>query len=114
MTTQTNSTQKIERKDVERLAALARITIPENEIEKVRADMEVILAYVGQINEANDLATGDAAAMELPPKQQHNFGVKNVLREDGEPHETGKYTDALLAAAPKTEKGYVKVKKIIG
>ncbi len=106
-------TQKIEKKDVEKLAALARITIPENEIEKVRKDMEVILAYVSQINEANDLAAAGDSSAELSPRQQHNFGVKNVMREDGEPHETGKFTDALLAAAPKTQKGYIEVKKIM-
>lgn len=49
----------IERKDVEKLAALARITIPENEIEKVRTDIDAILAYVDQIKEANDLAAGN-------------------------------------------------------
>lgn len=109
-------TQKIEKKDVEKLAALARITIPENEIEKVRADMEVILAYVSQINEANDLVAAGSVhgtSFDLPPKQQHNFGVKNVMREDGQPHETGIYTEKILASAPNTEKGYIKVKKIL-
>jgi aspartyl/glutamyl-tRNA(Asn/Gln) amidotransferase C subunit len=102
-------TQKIERKEVEKLAALARITIPENEIEKVRSDMESILAYISQINEANEGAQGQV----LLPREQYNFGVKNVIREDAEPHETGKFTDALLAAAPKTKNGFIAVKKIL-
>jgi Asp-tRNA(Asn)/Glu-tRNA(Gln) amidotransferase C subunit len=36
-----------------------------------------------------------------------------VIREDAEPHETGKFTDALLAAAPKTKNGFIAVKKIL-
>lgn len=107
----------IERKDVEKLAALARITIPENEMEKVRTDIDAILAYVDQIKEANDLAAGnsdgdkDAAAL----AGLHNYAsvVKNVMREDGEPHESGKYTEALLKSAPKTSDGYIEVKKIL-
>ena len=105
------NTKKIERKDVEKLASLARITIPENEIEKVRQDIEAILAYVSQINEANDSTaqmTGESKIGNL-----YNSGVKNVMREDGQPHESGKFTDALLALAPKTEKGFIKVKKIL-
>lgn len=107
--------KKIERKDVEKLASLARITIPENEIEKVCQDIEAILSYVSQINEAN--SAGGELPEKLPgnlsPERQYNFGVKNVMREDGQPHESGKFTDSLLTRAPKTEKGFIKVKKIL-
>jgi Asp-tRNA(Asn)/Glu-tRNA(Gln) amidotransferase C subunit len=111
----------IERKDVEKLAALARITIPENEMEKVRTDIDAILAYVDQIKEANDLAVGMAAGNNDgnkgadTPAGLHNYAsvVKNVMREDGEPHESGKYTEALLKSAPKTADGYIEVKKIL-
>ncbi len=101
----------IEKKDVEKLASLARITIPENEIEKVRQDIDAILAYVGQINEANELST--KKSVELSPESSYYSGVKNVMREDSEPHESGIFTDALIGQAPKTEKGYIKVKKIL-
>jgi aspartyl/glutamyl-tRNA(Asn/Gln) amidotransferase C subunit len=102
-------TNNIEIKDVEKLAALARITIPADQVEKVRKDIETILAYVGQINEANDLG----ADVTLAPSERYGSGVKNVLREDINPHESGQYTGVLLSAAPKTEKGFVRVKKII-
>lgn len=100
----------IEKKDVEKLAALARITIPENEIEKVRKDIESILAYVDHINEATDLA---GTNVEEDPVHSYTSGVKNVMREDGQPHESGIYTKAILANAPKSQDGYVKVKKIL-
>ena len=93
---------------------MARITIPADEKEKVRADIETIIAYVEQINEAQGLAQGLAnGGEELAPEQQHNAGVKNVMRADENPHESGLYTDALIAAAPKSEKGYITVKKIL-
>ncbi len=37
----------------------------------------------------------------------------NVMREDSNPHESGKYTETLLKAAPQREGQYVKVKKIL-
>jgi aspartyl-tRNA(Asn)/glutamyl-tRNA(Gln) amidotransferase subunit C len=95
----------IERKDVEKLAALARITIPEDQIEKVRHDIGGILDYVSQINELD--------ASKAENTTPYHFGVKNVLRDDSEPHEPGLYSGDLLAAAPKTEKGFIKVKKIL-
>lgn len=101
----------IERKDVEKLAALARITIPEAEIEKVRKDIGSILDYVSQLNEAGT-ASGKNG-IEIPADQNYDSGVTNVMREDGEPHETGKFTDVLLKCAPKTQNGYIKVKKIL-
>ncbi len=123
----TEKTEKINKIDVDKLATLARITIPEAEKEKVRQDIEAILAYVGQINEAADLTdstdlgdshsgsnSGSGSGVNLAPAEQYNSGVKNVLREDGEPHESGKFTGSILASAPKTEKGFIKVKKILG
>lgn len=109
----------IEKKDIEKLAALARITVPEGEIEKIREDIGAILDYVSQINDANLSAgpraggVGGAGVDGGAGGGGYNSGVKNVLREDGVPHESGKFTEALLAQAPKTEKGYIKVKKIL-
>ncbi len=99
----------IDRKEVEKLAALARITVPESEMAKLQKDMGAILDYVSQINEANELATD----IQDDPSSIARFGVKNVMREDGEPHESGMYTEKLLKSAPKSENGYVKVKKIL-
>lgn len=95
----------IEKKDIEKLASLARITIPEAEIEKTRQDIEKILAYVSQINDANDLMSETDLI--------HGINAKNVMRADSDPHETGKFTDMLLSNVPKVDNGYVKVKKIL-
>ncbi|MCH7756645.1 hypothetical protein IIC45_00975, partial [Patescibacteria group bacterium] len=39
--------------------------------------------------------------------------LTNVMREDKDPHESGVFTDVLLEAMPKEEKGFLKVKKIL-
>lgn len=95
----------IEIKDIEKLAELSRLEIPQEEKEGFRKDLESILKYVGQIEDANIKSDAvDTSSASL---------VRNVLREDVEPHETGIFTDALLAEAPSKEDGYIKVKKIL-
>lgn len=102
----------IERKDIEKLAALARITIPEEQMEKVRKDIDTILAYVDQIKEVT--AKGDrGAAVELSAEQNYHSGVKNVMRDDSNPHVPGVFTDKILKSAPKSKDGYIEVKKIL-
>ncbi len=87
---------------VKKLAVLCRIDIKEDEIEELRKEMGAILQYVGEIS---DVATEERVS---------EVGVlKNVMREDGESHESGAYTDAILSEAPSTEGRYVKVKKIL-
>lgn len=102
----------IEVKDIEKLALLGRITVPENEKEKMVKDINKILEYVGQISEAR--AVTSASSPKQDGKSTENLGaVYNVMREDTNPHESGIFTEKLLALAPKTENNYVKVKKIL-
>jgi aspartyl-tRNA(Asn)/glutamyl-tRNA(Gln) amidotransferase subunit C len=92
----------ISREDIQKLATLSRIDISEEETGKLQKDMEAILGYVSELDEV-------AGA-----KDESTVGeVYNVFREDSTPHEAGIYTDALLVEAPNTEKGYIKVKKIL-
>lgn len=89
-------------KDAQKLAALCRIDMSENEMEELRKEMGAILQYVGEIS---DVATKGhiSEAREL----------RNVMREDGEPHTGGAHTEAILAEAPDKEGEYVKVKQIL-
>ncbi len=98
----------IEIKDIEKLAELARLEVPQEEKETLRQDLEVILNYVGKIKEV-----GDASAKAQKEQSIDTALVRNVLREDGIPHETGLYTEVLLNEAPKREGDYLKVKKIL-
>ncbi|MEK7185030.1 MAG: Asp-tRNA(Asn)/Glu-tRNA(Gln) amidotransferase subunit GatC [Patescibacteria group bacterium] len=98
----------ITKEEVLRLAALARIDIPDSQVEKVRADFDTVLAYVKKINEAGG-KDGKINADEISDLHI----VRSVLRDDGDAHESGIYTEALLAAAPSREGNFVKVKKIL-
>jgi aspartyl-tRNA(Asn)/glutamyl-tRNA(Gln) amidotransferase subunit C len=91
----------ISKDDVKKLANLARIKLADGEEEKLVEDMGNILGYVEQIQKVSG---------SLP---QEKLDVRNVLREDANPHETGIHTEALLAEAPQREGEYVKVKKIL-
>ncbi|MDP1707299.1 MAG: Asp-tRNA(Asn)/Glu-tRNA(Gln) amidotransferase subunit GatC [bacterium] len=89
--------------EVKKLAALARIKISENELEKFTSEFDAILAYVGQLEK-----------LDLPHGTDREKSVlRNVMREDGEPHETGRYTKMLAAQFPQREGDALSVKQII-
>jgi aspartyl/glutamyl-tRNA(Asn/Gln) amidotransferase C subunit len=92
----------IELKDVEHLSGLARISVSDNEKEVLRHDLEEILAYVSKIKDAT-------AELGVPEAGE----LKNVLREDTNPHEAGLHTEDLLNAAPAREGDRLLVKKIL-
>jgi aspartyl/glutamyl-tRNA(Asn/Gln) amidotransferase C subunit len=92
----------MESKDIQKLAALARISVDEGELPKLTHEFDAILAYVGQL-EKLDIST---APGEKPP-------LRNVMREDGEPHETGKFTEKLVEQFPAREGDSLSVKQII-
>ena len=87
--------------DIEKLAELAKIRIPAGETQGFLKDFDSILNYIKQI-EAVDI--GDIEEI---------VTVKNIFREDLNPNETGALTEALLACAPETHDGFVKVNKIL-
>ena len=85
------------------LAKLARIEISESEAESLSHEFDTILGYVGEVRGVtnNQQPTTD------------NYAIKNVMREDENPHESGLYTEKILAQAPAREENYLKVKKIL-
>ncbi len=92
----------MKREDIKKLAGLSRIDISEQEEGELLADMEAILGYVSEI--------GEVATEERP----HEAGaLRNVIREDKDPHAEGAYTEEILGEVPQTEDGYVKVKQIL-
>ena len=88
--------------DVRKLAALARIDISDAELERFTKEFDSILAYVGQLEK---LELHEAAAAKPP--------LRNGMREDGEPHESGNYTEKLASAFPERDGDYLAVKQII-
>lgn len=93
----------MKKEDIKHLAHLSRIAISDTEADAFAESITEILGYVGEIQKI----TGERA----PTKE---VGVLyNVMREDGEAHEGGLYTEDLLSAAPERDGHYVAVKKII-
>jgi aspartyl/glutamyl-tRNA(Asn/Gln) amidotransferase C subunit len=89
--------------DVQKLAALARLTVTDAELQTFTREFDSVLSYIGQLEK-----------LEVPP----GFAdpkplLRTVMREDGEPHESGKYTDALVAQFPAKERNALVVKQII-
>ncbi len=89
--------------EIEKLAELSRIALTTEEKEEFRRNMDSILGYVEQVNKVSgSLAGGKKAGL-----------LRNVMRDDSNPHESGIYTEILVSAAPKREGNYVKTKKIL-
>ena len=93
----------ISKEEVKKLADLARIALIDNEVENLQRDMERILGYVSEISKAKAPVDWQAAGPEL----------RNVFRADGQAHQAGEFSEALLAQAPARQRDYVKVKKIL-
>lgn len=89
--------------EVKKLAALARITVDEQELEAFTKEFDAILSYVGQL-EKLDVSPG--ATGEKPT-------LRNVMRADGEPHATGLYTERIVAQFPTRKGDALSVKQII-
>jgi len=94
----------LERKDIDNLANLARIALSDTEKDKLQKDMESILGYMSELQKAPGLTEGH-----LP----EDYYLRNVMREDTEPFESGANTDTILSQAPKRKDNYFVVKKIL-
>ena len=104
-------------KDIEKLAELSRLEIPAGEKETLRKEIDSILTYVGQIKEISNthsskVKPSDSGLEGLTLLEDRPI-VRNVFRDDKNPHESGIYTETLLAETPQREGNFVKVKKIL-
>ena len=89
-------------KDIDKLAELARLEIPQEEKEQVLKDLTSIMGYVAQIGEVN-----------IPTDLVMEYDLQNVMRADVATNEGGMYTDALIAEITDHEDGFLKVKQIL-
>lgn len=87
--------------DIAKLAHLARIAMTEKEIEELKREIPDIIAFVDQITQAGGEVTKETG--------DHY----NIMREDEDPHESGKYTKEMVDAMPNSKDGYLRVRKII-
>ena len=94
---------KLTRDEVLKLAALSRLKLSEDEIEKLRSELSEILDYV------ETLKSVDVQGLE--PTYQVT-GLENVTRAD-EVKDYGYKTDALLKNAPALQDKQFKVKRVL-
>lgn len=87
--------------DIRALADLSRVEISDEEIAKLEKEIPSILTFVETIQKA-DISSAVA-----------DTSLRNVMRADENPHETGKYTEVLLSAAPVREGDRIAVKQVI-
>ncbi len=98
----------MDREKVLNLAKLARIEIGNEEADSLSHEFDAILKYVGEVKEVSDSPRKD-----LGESLGLSSGIRNVMREDTAPHESGIYTEKILNQAPAREGDYIKVKKIL-
>lgn len=89
--------------EVKKLAALARISVADDELEAFTREFDSILAYVGQL-EQFDFS---------PSMIGGKSALHTVMREDGTPHPAEIYTEKIVAQFPAREGNSLSVKQII-
>lgn len=92
------------REDVLKLAKLAKLQLDESEVDAFQEEISAILGYVEQLQGV------DVSGLE--PTAQVT-GLTNVTRGD-EVKDYGASAEDLLKNVPASEKGYIKVKRMIG
>ena len=91
----------ITKKELRRIAKLARLRITKDEEERFTKELSSILNYVEKLKEV------DVSGVE---PTSHPFGVENVMRSDE--NQKLAASKRLLELAPETKDGYLKVKSI--
>jgi len=94
--------EKISRKEVEKVADLARLYLDEKEKQVMTKQLNAILEYVEKLNEVNTENIEPLA---------HIIDVSNAFRQDEVIHDFTR--DEALQNAPSEAKGCFKVPKII-
>ena len=94
--------------DIKKLADLARVEMTDSEMEGLARDFDSILAYIKQVQEVSKLSK-----TELLHENSENYLLRNVMREDVVTNKAGEYKESILADAPDTKDGYLRVKQIL-
>lgn len=87
--------------DITTLASLARLAISETEKQKLEKEVPNILAFIDTIQSAH---------VDHTPT---NTALRNVLRDDVQPHDTAMFTDRIIAEAPESTNNRIVVKQVV-
>ncbi|HHL72675.1 MAG TPA: Asp-tRNA(Asn)/Glu-tRNA(Gln) amidotransferase subunit GatC [Bacteroidetes bacterium] len=94
---------KISRAEVEKTALLARLEFDDQELERMRADLNTILEYAEKLQQLD---------LDNVPETEHVLSLQNVFREDAV--QTWLDNEAALRNAPARKNGYFSIPKVIG
>ena len=94
------------KKEVEKIAGLARLGISENEKEKFAEDLSLVLGYIQKLSEVN---------VEKVEPMTGGTNLESVVRKDDDSKDitTDEMKADILNAAPNKENGYFKVPSIL-
>ncbi len=87
--------------DIRALAALARVDITDAEVAKMETEIPSILKFVETIQKVDVSGA------------KSDTSLRNVMRADENPHESGVFSETLLKAAPTREGNRIAVKQVI-
>ena len=93
---------KITQKDIEHVALLSRLEIPQDKMEEVTSQLDAILQYADVLKDVDTEGVEPTA---------HVLPLKNVFREDEVKQSLS--SEEALANAPDAQDGYFKVPKIV-
>ena len=88
--------------DIKRLAELARLDMPEEEMMDLLHDFDSILSYVGQVQEVSEGSL-----------TKEEYLLSNVMREDIITNLSGTYTNKIIVQMPDSQDGFLKVKQVL-
>ncbi len=91
----------ISKEEIQNLARLARLEVSNEELATLEQELPSIIAFVVTIQKAE------------VGKEVKSPELRNVMRDDTDPIESGKYTETLLKAAPAREGNRIAVKQVI-
>lgn len=96
----------ITKKEVEKIAELARVGIGEEEKEKFARDLSSVIGYIQKLSEVN---------VEKVEPIAGGTALENIIREDNEDKDiaTDEMKADIVNAAPNKENGYFKVPSIL-
>jgi len=92
----------IDKTTVARIAHLARVEVPEDELESLTGELANILTWIERLSEVD---TGDVPPMTSPTAQKLPWRADQVT--------DGGYPDRILANAPARAHGFFTVPKVV-
>lgn len=96
----------ITREQVIKLASLSRLTLSEEEIEKLPRELSAIMGYAEKLNQLD---------LEGIKPTAHAVAVTNVFRKDDNPHKSDIINEAITNAPQHDAEGpFFRVPKVIG